>query len=295
MPGTGGVPPVLVYYGVFVPHAVPLELFLRAQGIPYELVGDRELEEPAVLRGRRLFIFGAGHCFERVPEWALGRGPATARLQEAISRGVSYLGICAGCFAAISTPSWPIDLDLGLCKAKHRWPSETGAGVQFFTFRVERSLAKKAGLADGRARIWYHNGPIYVRPKRPEFRTLASFEPTPEERAAARGTFVEGKRLRGAPAIIECRYGAGRVVLCSPHPEFGDLSVREYQALLREWLGAHELPSTDGDPLAPGTPGHEAFLAELGGRHMEAVRGSANWRLLRAIVDDLLGRSASSG
>ena len=279
--------PVLLYTGVFAGWFV-VEFFLRAQGIRYQYVGDRDLEQFQFGPEHRLFFFPPGHCFGRVPKWALGRGPATERLRTAIANGLNYLGISAGAFATLSTPSWPIDLDLGLCTAQHRWPGETGAGTQFLTVQADEALTARAGLPNSKLRVWYHNSPILVRHHPPRCRARVIFTPTRGERRVARGKFLAGKHLTGVPAVSECSFGKGRVQLCSIHIEMGDLSIGEWQAHMRQWLADHLEAQEGMDSMEPGNRGHRLFMRTRGGRWMRPVRESRGWRLLRAMVDELL-------
>ncbi len=286
---------VLLYEGVFS-SALAVELFLRGSGIPFRTVSDEDLVTFRFLPHHRLFIFPAGHHFGPAPETALGGPAGRANLQRAVAGGMNYLGICAGAFAATAFEDYPVShgIALHLTPARPRWPGETGAGVGFLTVRVSPKLAGAANLKNRLTRVWYHNGPIFVRSECPAYRTLASFEPTVEERKALRGSALFGKHLKGSAAIAESRYGQGRVMLCPPHFELGNQGIGEYQALMRQWLAAAGLDTAQDDPLAPGQPGRTAFMEDLGGEWMEPVRRSASWRVLATIVNDLANLTRQS-
>jgi hypothetical protein len=282
---------VLLYEGIFTGNgALPTLFFLHAQGIPYRVVTDQDLAEIAYTPEDRLFLFPAGHCFEPTPEWALGGAPGQERLREAIADGMSYLGICAGALAATPARVYPIAISLGLTKAMPRWGKQgPGAGTCFLTVRLGRGLARLAGLEGEHRQVWYHNGPILQRSRESRYRALATFEPTPDERTQMRGQFLFRKHLHGAPAISETRYGRGRVVLCAPHFEYGDESVRGYLARFQGWVGGQRIDMAEGDCLAPGRTGRRAFLDTLGGEWMAPVLKSTNWRVLAALINDLRG------
>jgi glutamine amidotransferase-like uncharacterized protein len=279
---------VLVYAGVFVPHWVSLELVLRSFGFSYQALTDRELESFDFSPSDRLFIFPAGHNFGPNPDNLLGGPKGSARLRQAIADGMNYLGICAGANAAAHRSWYPIDVSLRLADVRHRWPGEHGAGVQLLTMKLDPVLARTSGIQSGEVIVWYHNGPIWAQSRRSSFRILAAFAPTKEQREQTREHKLFRKHLAGAPAIVECRYGRGRVVLCAPHPEYGDGGLRDWQRRIRQWLEAGGFSDADGDPLLPGAPGHRALMADLGGTWLEPVRGSANWKLLRALLNGLL-------
>jgi len=278
----GGDGRVLLYGGVFTGNGVlPTEFFLRAQGISYRVVTDADLADMAYTGEDPLFLFPAGHCFEPTPEWALGGARGQERLREAIANGMGYLGICAGASAATPASVYPIAISLGLTKARPRWGEQsTGMGVGFLTLRLDAKLARLAGLEGRHRRVWYHNGPVLQRTRKSAYRALATFEPTAEERAQFRGMPLFGKRLWGATAVAETRYGRGRVVLCAPHFEYGDESVREYLARFPGWESEHRMGLSEG-------PGRRAFLSTLGGEWMAQVRSSTNWRVLSALIADL--------
>jgi glutamine amidotransferase-like uncharacterized protein len=284
---TTASPLVLIYEGYFVPHSLPVQLFLHAHGIAFRVVSDQDLQDFQFLPEHRLFIFPAGHCFQQRPEDAFGGLKGISRLKKAIADGMNYLGICAGAFAALKASWYPIDISFGLIRARHRWTGETGAGTQLLTIRPCEELQQVAGLGSDTLPIWYHNGPVFVRNQAADYRVLATFEPTEEERRLTIGGFLYGKHLYGTPAIIESSYGRGKVVACSPHPELGDIGIRDYQKRLRQWLEDNDLSDATGDPLATGSPGCTRFLQTLGGVWMQPVIASRSWRLLLSIVDGL--------
>jgi hypothetical protein len=286
----GGSGRVLLYGGVFTGNGVlPTEFFLCAQGIPYRVVSDEEMTDLEFASQDRLFLFPAGHCFDPTPEWALGGVRGQGRLREAIAGGMSYLGICAGASAATPACAYPIAMSLGLTEARPRWGEQsTGMGVGFLTVRLDPRLARLAGLGGQHRRVWYHNGPVLQKGREPICRALATFEPTTEERAQFRGTPLFRKHLRGAPAMAEVRYGGGRVVLCAPHFEYGDESVRDYLARFPGWEREHRMDLSEA-------AGRRAFLDTLGGEWMAPVRSSVNWRVLAALVGDLCEQRGGGG
>jgi len=136
--------------------------------------------------------------------------------------------------------------------------------------------------------VWYHNSPILVQHSPPRYRARVVFTPTRAERGMARGKFLAGKHLTGVPAVSESSFGKGRVQLCSIHIEMGDLSIFEWQAHMRQWLADHLQAQEGMESMEPGNRGHRLFMRARGGRWMRSVRESKGWRLLRAMVDELL-------
>ena len=279
---------VLVYGGCFIPNYLPMELFLRACKIPFRVLSDHDMKSFTFQPNHRLFVFPTGHCFGDTPKGAMGGKKGRENLKRAVANGMSYMGICAGAFAATQRSYPPIDIALGLVGMRHRWPNEMGVGVQFLTVKVAPDLARAAGLDQDLLRIWYHNGPILSAGTATDHQVLAAFQPSRAERKMAGAFFLKGKHLLHTPAVVAVRYGNGRVVLCSPHPELGDMGVRDYQSLIRQWLAHNGFTDTEDDPLQPGMPAHRRFMDSLGGKLMEPVRRSQNWKFLSAIVADLV-------
>lgn len=183
---------------------------------------------------------------------------------------------------------YPFGLSLGLTPLSHRWPQRTGIGAQFLSCVLTPELAAAASLEDNcRVTAWYHNGPIFAKQEGPFSRILAAYCPTTAERKAAQANFLRGKHLSGTPAIVESHFGKGRVVQCSPHLEFGDIGIREYQYLLAQWIQNDGTGCAESDPLMADAPGREVFLACLGKGIMDDVINSVNWRILAAILNDL--------
>jgi len=280
-------PRVLVYAGKFVPSYLTLELFLRSRRITFQPVSDMNLADFRYCASHAVFVFPSGQYFGEDVDDALGGAAGVARLKEAIRGGMNYLGICAGAYAATGRSFPPVDISLGLSPARHRWPGEMGAGAQFLSVRIVPELAAPAGLCDDPQPVWYQNGPVFSGVAG-DLQPLATFAPTRTERAQTRDGFLFRKRLSGAPAIVQSHYGKGRVVLCSPHLELGDLGIRDYHALLRQWIAAHGLAEVDYDPLSTGTASYRQFMKELGGPWLQPVRQSSNWRVLSALINDLL-------
>ncbi len=85
---------------------------------------------------------------------------------------------------------------------------------------MELSDAGKRILGDrkGALPVRYHNGPVMspagIRDL-PDYEVLARFRSEVSRYEAQKGT------MTGTPAIISARYGNGRVLCISPHPEAG--------------------------------------------------------------------------
>jgi hypothetical protein len=128
-----------------------------------------------------------------------------------VQGGGGYLGICGGAYLACSKFSW----GLGLLDAQTVSPKwRRGAGQVQIEFTPEGQ--QLTTLAAERRDIRYDNGPIL----KPAGRTdLAPYEPLAFFRTelAENGTPVGA--MVNTPAMVQGRFGQGRVLISSPHPE----------------------------------------------------------------------------
>jgi glutamine amidotransferase-like uncharacterized protein len=152
---------------------------------------------------------------------ALGEeGRRTVR--EFVRAGGGFVGICAGGFLATAQYEWSLGLvntgtltgDRDVPGVGMRSMAERGAG----TARIELTEEGRAVLGDVRGPIdvAFSGGPVFrgsPRDDLPPFVTLAFYRTEVALYAPQRGTMI------GTPSIVAAKYGAGRVVAFSLHPE----------------------------------------------------------------------------
>jgi len=143
-------------------------------------------------------------------------------VKDFVKSGGGYLGICAGAYLASAYYDWSLDiLDTncltgpvpGVEDAQMWYRGGSGVvdmdltpdGQAFFGDKVEVSVE-----------VRYHNGPI-LSPAAdeaiPDYEVLALFRSEVAKHEAQEGTMVD------TPAIISGRFGKGRAIAISPHPE----------------------------------------------------------------------------
>ncbi|MFW6161963.1 MAG: BPL-N domain-containing protein [Planctomycetota bacterium] len=162
---------------------------------------------------------------------ALGEGGRTA-VRRFVRAGGGYVGICAGAYLAAANYSWSLAiLDARVIDRKH-WRRGKG------TVRIELTAQGRELLAErnGPLEIYYANGPLLAaaeHPDIPDFRTLAHFRDEINENDAPEGVMLN------TPSIACGRYGRGRVLVFSPHPE---RTQGRAPLLLRavRWAGSRE-------------------------------------------------------
>lgn len=153
-----------------------------------------------------MFTGGSGSGQAR----ALGQA-GCREVKQFVERGGGYVGICAGSYLACSGFSW----GLGLVNAKTLsplWKRGTATVKIELTDRGRDILGPHGGALD----CHYAQGPI-VGPggarDLPEFEPLAFFRSEVARNDTPKGIMVN------SPAIFAGRFGKGRVLCFSPHPE----------------------------------------------------------------------------
>ena len=153
-----------------------------------------------------MFTGGSGSGQAR----ALDRDGCDA-VKDFVKQGGGYVGICAGSYLACSGFSW----SLGLINAKTLsplWKRGTATVKIELTDRGREILGPLHGELD----CLYYQGPI-VGPagarELPEFEPLAFFRSEVAKNNTPEGIMVD------SPAILASRFGNGRVLCFSPHPE----------------------------------------------------------------------------
>lgn len=141
---------------------------------------------------------------------ALGKD-GRARVRRFVNGGGGYVGICAGAYLAANNYSWSLRiLDANVIDRAH-WARGRG------TVGLRWTSAAKPVLGNSEVdEVLYANGPIYAAagdPELPDFDVLATYRDEINTNGAPAGV------MRGTPAIVLARFGAGRVVCSSPHPE----------------------------------------------------------------------------
>lgn len=129
-----------------------------------------------------------------------------------VESGGGYVGICAGSYLASSHYPW----SLGIINAKvwdrSHWARGTGSVELELSSSGSDVLKSERKVLD----CYYGQGPLLVpdnQPDMPGYEVLATYGSEIAEKGAPIGAMV------GTHAIIRSKYGNGRVMCFSPHPE----------------------------------------------------------------------------
>ncbi len=195
---------------------------LQEAGLPFDLLRSEEIRQGALSRYRMLFVPG-GWASNKLS--ALGeRGQAEIR--RFVEGGGSYLGICGG--AGMATED-----GMGLLPIRRKPTTER---VASFSGPVRLATCRSQDLAGDSKPLYFMPGGLRsFRPGLNGTRVLASYEeaepdafssdiPVAEGRVIGwpglekrYGILLDPARLHGEPAVMEGRFGRGRVVLSLIH------------------------------------------------------------------------------
>ena len=134
------------------------------------------------------------------------------KVREFVQSGGGYLGICAGGYLATDGYSWGLGLIDAHTIDREHWARGTG-NVSIQLTEPARSFLP---AESDDVQIYYANGPIWARSGRAD---LGDFETLAEYRSEVRRAGVPGGVMPDTPAAVRGRYGRGRVILFSCHPD----------------------------------------------------------------------------
>jgi len=161
-----------------------------------------------ILKDYDVIIFGGGSGSKEAA--TIGEA-GRQQVKEFIQRGGGYIGICAGAYLATSGYPWSLQV-LNAKTVSPKW--KRGKGV----VKIELTDKGRILLGDvqGQVDIHYANGPIIKPAGLPElevFETLANFRTELAQNDTPAGLMIN------SPAIVAGRFGKGRLICFSPHPE----------------------------------------------------------------------------
>jgi hypothetical protein len=128
-----------------------------------------------------------------------------------VENGGGYVGICAGAYLACDGFSWGLHV-LNAKTPSSKWQRGHGDVKLEFTEAGQKTLGFPAGEMD----VHYWNGPILIPAgdkALEEFEPLAFFRSEFAEHDSPKGVMVN------SAAIVRGKFGKGRVLVSSPHPE----------------------------------------------------------------------------
>jgi glutamine amidotransferase-like uncharacterized protein/N-formylglutamate amidohydrolase len=138
--------------------------------------------------------------------------PGREKIRGFVREGGGFIGICAGAYLASAQYPWSLNiLDARVVDTKH-WNRGIG------TVDIELTPAGREILRTTNRKfpIHYAQGPLLALANRPEiedYEEMATFKTEIAKNGAPKGVMI------GDTAIARGRFGQGRVICFSPHPE----------------------------------------------------------------------------
>ena len=134
------------------------------------------------------------------------------KIRSFVSNGGGYVGICAGSYLATADYKWSLNILDAKVVDRNHWARGKGT-VEIELTGEGKNLLKNQ---NDRLQIHYAQGPLLApanNPNIPDFQTLATFKTEIALNGAPQGIML------GTTAAAEGKFGQGRVICFSPHPE----------------------------------------------------------------------------
>lgn len=134
------------------------------------------------------------------------------RVREFVRTGGGYVGICAGAYLASSHYDWSLGILNARVWDRSHWARGRGAVSLLMSDAGRTELAPGREVVD----VYYAQGPLLVpddKPTLPGYQVLATYGSEIAEKGAQVGS------MAGTHAIVRSKFGRGRVICFSPHPE----------------------------------------------------------------------------
>ena len=248
-----------------------VEAALTCMGLSHAVFGDDDLRDPRFGEQLSTLVFGAGRI-SGAPT-AFGGTVGRQRIRDLVYGGRTFIGICAGAYLAV----FDEPQGLGLIGQDLDHPQAGNIFQGFLTVEYPRGSGKQLPL-------WYQNGPVFPRDAagaRTRF-TVEQEQHTDMRSATASLTPAD---FSGRPALIENKYGNGRCVLSSVHPELGSIGLGKYAALIASWR-QRETPEEHGahPNNLPAGRSRTLFLNALPAVGLCAEANQPQWAMFRELI-----------
>ena len=209
-------------------HAGGLEHVLGpAANLAAHRVGSAEIDAGILDQFDVLLVPGGSGTEQAREVGPVGRDA----VRKFVQGGGGYVGTCAGAYFA----SLGHHHSLGILNASIADVNRGKAKVRVDLSAQGRNIL---GLRAPAAEIFYHNGPVWG----PGDKDTAACEVLATFRTEVTSTNSTPRvKMEGTPAILCGRYGKGRVICSSPHPEATDGMEESFRRMVRWAAGRQNL------------------------------------------------------
>lgn len=134
------------------------------------------------------------------------------KVRQFVDAGGGYIGICAGAYLASADYEW----SLSILDAKVLDRSHWARGFGDVELKVHAGGLERLSFPSDQTTVYYHQGPLLAPANKPE---LDDYEEWASFATEVTKAGVPGGVMPGKTAIAAGRFGTGRVLAISPHPE----------------------------------------------------------------------------
>jgi len=161
------------------------------------------------------------------------------KVKHFVAAGGGYVGICAGAYLASSDYDWSLHILDAKVLDRNHW----ARGFGDVELKVHAGGLERLSLPNDRTTVYYHQGPLLAPANKPE---LEDYEEWASYATEVTKAGVPGGVMPGKTAIAAGRFGEGRVLAISPHPERTAGLDSVIPAAVR-WAAAKDV--TESDPV----------------------------------------------
>ena len=253
-----------------------VEAALTCMGLPYVTFGDDDLLNPRVGEQHSTLVFGAGRI-SGAPT-AFGGTVGRQRLRDLVREGRTFIGICAGAYLAL----FDEPQGLGLIEQDLDHPQAGTIFQGFLAVEYPRGSGKQLPL-------WYQNGPVFPRDAAGAKALFTVEQGQHTDMRSATASFKPSD-FSGRPALIENKYGDGRCVLSSVHPELGSIGLVRYAAVIASWRQRETPGEYRADPnILPTGRSRTRLLHALQDVGLCSAGNRPQWTMFRELITDAEG------
>lgn len=136
-------------------------------------------------------------------------------IRDFVSKGGGYVGICAGSYLASSHYDWSLDIINARVWDRAHWARGTGAVTLGVSDNGKALFSSELNEVD----VYYGQGPLLIPGSNSDlepYEVLAVYETEIASKGAPKNS------MTGTHAIVRAKFGEGKVICYSPHPESSD-------------------------------------------------------------------------
>jgi len=277
--------------GVWEEGVMAFEQFLNWKGITHQRITAYEINTDTLTQRFKAIYFPGGNAADYQ---ASIDSAGIEHMQQMVTNGGAYIGICAGAYFACDTVKWqgdsfdyPLNLfhgnGIGPIDRLATWPDYD---MTMLSMNLNNSINRFEPTKEA---MLYWGGAV--------------FEPAPETKMDTLATYDD---FNERPAMVNFDYGKGRVLLIGPHPEIEEDSDRDSTNTAKElndlgsdwnflwtatdWLLGNPLTHTDLSSVSNQIQNSQLILYPNPTKGILRIKLSRGYQTKRIIIFDQNGK-----